>query len=228
MAQTPSTTTRATGAQTLQRGLRTLRAVTQARDGLTITEISEAQGIHRTIASRILHTLTAEGLTHRGPDGRYRGAAGLLELTAAAHAATRAAALEPVGQAADAAGATVSFLVEDGAEAVALAVVEPRGTQSRITFAEGHRHPLDRGAAGAAILSLRKERATDPDAVRNVRQSGFAQSFSEVEPGMHGLAVPVHLDGTRACVNLITHREELLEPALPHLRRAAQQITETF
>lgn len=221
----PATNPRPSGAQTLQRGLRTLRTITGARDGLTIAEVAETQGIHRTIASRILATLAAEDLIRRGPDGRYRGAAGLLRLTPAAHAALRHAAFDPIARAADTIGATVSLLVQEGDDAVALAVVEPRGNVSRITFAAGHRHRLDRGSAGAGILMQYPASPTDSEVVRRARVDGAARTFGEVEPGMFGLAVPIPDVGTPACLNVITHREELLDPAVATLRAAAAEIS---
>ena len=219
MPQSPSA-----GAQTLARGLQTLRSVALSADGLTLQEITERQGIHRTVAYRILGTLTAEGLIHKGHDGRYRGATGLLTLAPAGHAALRSAAMEPLQQAADRLGATTALLINEGGEAVALAVVPPRAPRYHIAFSEGSRHPLDRGSAGLALRALRPPTNEDAEDVRDARAAGHARTFGQVEPGMHGLATPVRIGSTDACVNLITHRDDHLDAAVPVLRETADAI----
>ncbi|WP_448493955.1 helix-turn-helix domain-containing protein [Mycolicibacterium boenickei] len=66
-----------TGSLTLARGLSTLRLVATSRDGLSIQQVAYHVGVHRTVASRMLHTLNEFGLVIRGDDGRYRSPATL-------------------------------------------------------------------------------------------------------------------------------------------------------
>jgi DNA-binding IclR family transcriptional regulator len=80
---------------------------------------------------------------------------------------------------AEALGATAHLTVADGAEAAALAVVEPSWTSFHVAYRAGARHPLSRGAAGKAILSGR-----DGDA-------GWQPSEGELEAGAFGIAAPV-------------------------------------
>lgn len=44
---------------------------------MSIQEVAYHVGVHRTVASRMLNTLTAFGLVAKGNDGRYRSPAGL-------------------------------------------------------------------------------------------------------------------------------------------------------
>ncbi|MGA5542469.1 helix-turn-helix domain-containing protein [Mycobacterium sp. NPDC051198] len=60
------------GSLTLVRGLATLRLVATSKNGLSIQEVAYHVGVHRTVASRMLNTLTEFGLVSRGKDGRYR------------------------------------------------------------------------------------------------------------------------------------------------------------
>ena len=77
-------------------------------------------------------------------------------------------------------------------EAVALAVVEPSWTRFHVAYRTGSRHPLDRGAAGRAILAGRTG-AAEP-----VTTSG------ELEPGAYGVAVAVlGVEGLEASVGVI-------------------------
>ena len=80
MAETPTTT--APGSQTLARGLTALQLVADAPAGLTVQQVADGVGVHRTIAYRLLATLTQFRFVAKGQDGRYRPAAGLAVLGA--------------------------------------------------------------------------------------------------------------------------------------------------
>ena len=110
----PGSPSRTVGSQTLARGLEALKAIADARDGLGINDVAELLGVHRTIAYRILNTLSDAKLIHRSDDNRYRGAAGLLQLTSAAHDAIRAAALPVLHDVANDLASTVSLLIQGG------------------------------------------------------------------------------------------------------------------
>ncbi|MFK4296621.1 DNA-binding IclR family transcriptional regulator [Arthrobacter sp. GAS37] len=227
MATDQATASRTAGSQTLARGLAALKAVVTARDGLSVNDVAEVLGVHRTIAYRILNTLSDAKLIHRSDDNRYRGAAGLLQLTSAAHEALRAAALPVLHDVANELRSTMSLLVREGADAVALAVVEPRGPSYHVSFAQGSRHPLNRGAAGLAIRASRPPSPMEPEDVRSARINGFAITFGEVEPNMYGLAAPIKgpESDVAACINLITTRKEVAEGAVNAIIAAAERIS---
>ena len=56
------------GNQTLARGLRVLLAVADSKDGLTVQQVGEVLGVHRSIAYRLLQTLADFGLAARRGD----------------------------------------------------------------------------------------------------------------------------------------------------------------
>ncbi|MDP9822765.1 IclR family transcriptional regulator [Nocardioides massiliensis] len=216
----------APGAQTLARGLRALELVAHAPDGAAIQEIAAELDVHRSIASRILSTLAEARLVVRGGDGRYRTGAGLAALGAGIHSTLRAAAEPAMRDLAVELNATVSLLVTEGPEAVALAVIEPPSSGYVLSFRTGSRHPLERGSAGLALLAAGPARAGEPEAVTAVREQGYASTFGEVEPGAYGVAVPLEpSDGIpTACLNLITYRPEIAESAPPLLVDAAKRV----
>lgn len=216
---------RVAGAQTLARGLAALRFVVDAPDGLTVQELATALGVHRSIAYRIVQTLVDCRVAVRGEDGRYRGGSGLLHYTAGAYSALRERAMPVMRRLATELEATVSLIVAESGEAVAIAVVSPTTAQYRLVFAEGSAHPLDRGSAGLALRTLEPPRDDDPEDVRVAREQGWAHTFGEVEPSAHGLAIPLRTDGrVRACLNLITHRADIADRALGPMLPAAEEI----
>ncbi|MEV8451603.1 helix-turn-helix domain-containing protein [Streptomyces sp. NPDC052095] len=216
---------RAAGTQTLARGLRVLQLVSTAGDGLGIQDVAGQLGVHRSIASRLLSTLAEFHLVVRGPDGRYRTGTGLAALATGIQATLRAAAEPVMHRLAAELGATVSLLVIEGSQAVALSVVEPPGASYVLSFKTGSRHPLGRGSAGVALLAAQSPSPGEAANVTEARTRGFAATFGEVEPGAYGVAAPVSVEGLPpACLNLITYRPETAEGAGPVLVAAAARL----
>lgn len=213
------------GAQTLARGITALKLVVGAHDGMSVIELAEALDVHRTIASRLLSTLSDADLVSKGRDGRYRGSAGLLGLAGGAYSSIREAALPIFRKLADTLGATVSLMVPEGNEVHALIVVTARDARYKIVFAEGSTHPLNRAAAGYALLSLRPPAPDDLPKVIETRERGYSTSFAEVEANAHGVGVPfVFTNGIEGAVNLITYNPDVAERAVGPMMKAAEQL----
>ncbi len=193
---------------------------------MAVADVAAHAGIHRTVAYRLLNTLVDARLIHRGADARYRGAAGLLTLSSAAHSSLAAAARPLLREVADQLGATVSLIIREGEEAVALAVISPADGAYHVTFAEGSTHPLTVGAAGHALRAAAPPSPGDPESVVRVRRDGFAGTYGEVEPNMYGLAVPLDasVSGVPACLNVISARSDLTGTAVPLLQSAARRL----
>jgi DNA-binding IclR family transcriptional regulator len=225
-AQSESKPARLAGSQTLARGLTALQLVATAPDGLTAQQVADQLDVHRTIAYRVLSTLAEFRFVTRGADGRYRPGAGLAALGQGAYAGLRSVAVPVMRELADDLGCTVSLLVPEGQDAVAVAVIEPTTARYHIAFREGSRHPLQRGAAGLVLLAAGPPRPGEPEGAALARGRGYAITHGQVEPGAWGLAVPIRRPDTDvpACLNLITHREDLVETSLGPVRHAAERI----
>src|ERR1700730_8735000 len=112
-----------TGSQTLARGLTALQMVADSPTGLTVQQVAEQIGVHRTIAYRVLSTLAQFRLVGKGEDGRYRPAAGLAVLGASFDRNVRQLSLPTLRTLADDLGTTVSLLVAERDQQVAGAVL---------------------------------------------------------------------------------------------------------
>ena len=142
--------------QTLDRGLRVLKLLADTDHGLTVTELSNKLGVNRTVVYRLLATLEQHALVRRDLGGRARVGLGVLRLGRQVHPLVREAALPALRSLAEDIGATAHLTLVDGTEALAVAVVEPTWTDYHVAYRTGFRHPLDRGAAGRAILAARQ------------------------------------------------------------------------
>ncbi|MFK4296611.1 DNA-binding IclR family transcriptional regulator [Arthrobacter sp. GAS37] len=221
---------RTAGGRTLARGLKVLKTVVAAPDGMSVQEVADMLEVHRSMAYRVLNTISDQNLLVRGHDGRYRASAALLDLAAGAQMALRTAARPFLQQLADDIQCTLSLFIKEGEEAVALSVVEPSQATWTMSYSFGSRLPLTKGAAPYAIRSLLPERPDEPEAVKKARSEGYASTFSEVEPNLYAVAVPLRGLGPNlvACICLITNRPEPARESVEAIREAAELIALSF
>jgi DNA-binding IclR family transcriptional regulator len=217
----------APGSQTLARGLAALQLVASSRTGLTAQQVADDIGVHRTIAYRLLTTLAQYRMVAKGEDGRYRSAAALAALGASFDNNVRQLSMPILRALADELGTTVSLLVAEGDQQVAIAVVVPTNVFYQLSFHEGSRYPLDRGAAGIALLASMPMRPGERDLVPLARQQGWVITHGEVEPNTYGLAVPVRRrpPSPPTCINLISHREDVVMGGRDAVIKAAEELS---
>ena len=217
-----------TGSQTLARGLSALQMVADSPSGLTVQQLADRLGVHRTIAHRLLSTLAQFRLVAKGEDGRYRPAAGLAVLGASFDRNVRQLGLPTLRALADDLGTTVSLLVAEGDQQVAIAVIVPSHVAYQLAFHEGSRYPLNRGAAGIALLASMPPRPGERELVSRARERGWVTTYGEIEPNTYGLAVPVHrrAPSPPTCINLISHREDVVMRGKDAVLKAAKQLSE--
>lgn len=201
-------------AQTLDRGLRLLHLVAEATGGLTVTEAAARLGVGRAVVYRLLGTLTEHGMLRRDSAGRLHLGAGLLHLARRAQPLLADGALPALRRLAEQTGATAHLTVVDGGEGMALAVVEPSWTAFHVAYRTGARHPLERGAAGRAILAGRLGRS-EPVA-----------SSGELQAGAYGVAAPVlGVAGLEASVGVVALAPLDVDAVGARVAVAAAEIT---
>jgi len=179
-------------AQTLDRGLRLLHLVADAPAGMSVTEAATRLGVGRAVVYRLAATLAEHRMVRRDGEGRLRLGPGVLHLATRAQPLIAEAARPVLRRLAEHVGATAHLTVADGGEAIALVVVEPSWTTFHVGYRTGSRHPLDRAAAGRAIMAGRRG------------ETGWQASSGELESGAHGVAAPVPgIDGLDASVGVV-------------------------
>jgi DNA-binding IclR family transcriptional regulator len=215
------------GSQTLDRGIRALVMVAAAPGGMTIQEVADRLAVHRTIAHRLLGTLADHHLISRGPDNRFRAGGGLIGLASGLQSTLRDTAVPIMRELAEELESTVVLLVREGEEVVGIATAAPTKGAYHLAFRTGSRHPLGRGSAGICLLSALPPRPGERPEVTRARTQGFAVSKGEVEPAAHGLAVLIHQGDSEphACLNLITHRDDVMAGAAPVMLDGAARIS---
>lgn len=199
--------------QTLDRGLRALVVLAEAPAPLSMTELAGRLDVSRPALYRLVATLEAHGLARRSAHGVELGI-GALRLAGGALPLLRRAAQPVLRSLADEVGATAHLTVVDADEALAVAVVEPSWTDVHVAYRVGYRHPLDRGAAGEAILRGR------------TGDAGFVATTGALQPGAHGVAAAVlGVPGLEASVGVVSLGD--LDDAVvgPRVEHAAAALT---
>lgn len=201
--------------QTLDRGLRLLETLAGSAGGLTVAEASGVLGVNRTIVYRLLATLEQHGLVRRADGGRFCVGFGTLALASSVHPLLRQVAQPVLRSLAEDVGATSHLTIADGVEALAVAVVEPSRTDYHVAYRVGTRHPLERGAAGRAILAAR-DGVTD-----------YVVTAGELQTGASGVAAPVvGASGVEASVGVIALGDLDTDTVGPRTVRAARELAE--
>ena len=211
--------------QTLDRGLSALKLL-PTRPGLTVTELAERLHVNRTIVYRLLATLELHALARRDLGGRARVGLGVLALARQVQPLLREAALPALRRLAEEIGATAHLTVVDGNEALAVAVVEPTWTDYHVAYRVGFRHPLERSAAGRAILAGRV-RATDPAAEADPLY--VLTRGEQAGSGAGGAAAPLSgVTGVEGSVGVVMLADSIPERIGPRVSRAAHEVSQAL
>lgn len=226
-----------TASQTLSRGIRILEVLAAAAGPLTIDEIAEALGVHRSIAYRLLRTLEDHGLISRDSAGRIVLGARMAALAAGVSSDLQAEALPELTAIANELGMTCFLAVLDRDETITLASVEPRHAVASVAQRPGARHPATVGAPSKAMLAVLPEAewpAGVTDALRAevaaTAARGYATSHDEVIPTVQAVAVPLVLRGRRPAAIAVVHVAHADDPEriAQRLRRSADTIREAL
>ncbi|MGC5342169.1 IclR family transcriptional regulator [Streptomyces sp. DT24] len=210
--------------QTLDRGLRVLKLLADTDHGLTVTELSNKLGVNRTVVYRLLATLEQHALIRRDLGGRARVGLGVLRLGRQVHPLVREAALPALRSLAEDIGATAHLTLVDGADALAVAVVEPTWTDYHVAYRAGFRHPLDRGAAGRAILAARRQNANG-----SANGPGYTLTHGELEAGASGAAAALTgVTGVEGSVGVVMLADSVPERVGPRVVDAAREVADAL
>lgn len=197
----PQSTARS-GSQTLSRGLTALELLAESESPITIAELSQRLGLHRSITYRIVRTLEEHRLVVRDAGGELRLGPRLASLARSVFYDLQAAALPELTVLANDLAMTAFIAVLDGAEVSTLVSVEPRHTHVAVAQRPGTRHQVTVGAPGRAIHSIMSaaecavvtelsgrlvEQLSDPPR--------YTTSHDEVVRGLSSIAVPLAVPG---------------------------------
>ena len=203
--------------QTLDRGLRVLEVLAENPEGLTVTELSNALDIGRTVVYRLVVTLEAHGLIRRSPDGRCRLGLGLLSLARVVQPLIRDASGPALRMLAEAVNCTSYLLIADGSDGLIAVVSEPIRSDLHVALRIGTRTPLEASAGGRAILAARTAagRALEPQ-----------WEITSMDGGANGIAVAIPgLAGLEASVGVVSSREISETEFGPRVARTAVEIS---
>jgi IclR family transcriptional regulator, acetate operon repressor len=203
-----------TGTQAVERAAQLLIQVTRHRDPVTFAELTEASGLAKSTASRLLTALERSGLVRRDPAGGFRP--GEVFVSYACRGGAEADLVSVAQPALDRLGAQTG-------ETVNLGVARAGGLVEQIAQVDstyliggtnwvGMSVPLHCAALGKVLLAfgaaelprgrleqrtartLTSRAALQAD-LAGVRERGWAVTDEELEPGLVAVAAPVHRDG---------------------------------
>lgn len=220
-AAAPAGAAQASPSQTLSRGIRALEILAAAQSPMTIAELADAMGVHRSVAYRILRTLEDHSLLVRDDAGRVQPGPGLAVLARGVSRNLQTAALPELTHLANTLDMTAFVAVWDHLDCITLVTVEPRHSGATVAQHPGTRHPISAGAPGIAIQSALTEAEWAqlapgipyrPEAA-DARRTGYSASHDEVIAGVSSLAAPVRVPGGRPAALAVVYIRSSHDPA---------------
>jgi DNA-binding IclR family transcriptional regulator len=194
--------------QSLARGLRILDLLSQANDGMSVTELAVALGVDKASASRLVSTLAHNGCAERDETTRrYRLGPKVVTLSRSvlARLPWRDAAKPCLRQLMERTGECAHLAVAAQGKSLVIDQVESPATL-RVNVQVGQMSPLHCTALGKALLAFggvpmpetlepyTARTITDPAELRRaleeVRGAGYAVDDEEFDPGIRCIAVP--------------------------------------
>ena len=220
----------------LRRAISIMRAFSELRPSMTVTELATDLDLHKSTVSRILATLLDEGLIYQHPDsGRYSLGLGLVTMSAVAvgQSIVRSAALPHLDRLVSECGETAVLSVMRGDRVVTLATSAPSESIRYVTW-EGRE--LDPASAVAGRTLLAGLTRTDRDRVGQglgdreheeldaLRDQGLDAERDNTEVGMSSVTAPVrdHLGGVVAALSVVGPTSRFDNPAFQATRDAVQ------
>ncbi len=177
--------------QTLDRGLLALEVISRSPQGISVAELAKQLDVARAICYRIVSTLEHRSLVTRLPDGQLRLGSGVAVLASRFAPQFQHGAVSILDELAEQTGTTSFLSTAQGADCVAIMVAEPKDAVLHVGYRVGTRHPLTQGAAGIAILALRRATADDGEDVVTARADGYSVTRGQLERGAVGIAAGV-------------------------------------
>lgn len=227
------------GSQTLARGLRALEILADTRRPMSIAELAEALGVHRSNAYRLLRTLEEHRFALRDSAGLIRLGPRMAALARGVAPGLTTAATPELTRLAQITGMTAFLTVLDGDEIITIVSVEPVDVSAAVARRPGDRHPWSLGAPGHAIegsLST-AERASmlgststpTPESVAAAAR-GYALSQSEVIDGVTSIAVPLRVPGEAPAAIAVVHFNApgALESVVAELQHTTERVARNY
>ncbi len=219
--------------QTLSRGLSALEVIAEAEKPIGMAQLAARLGLHRSITYRIVRTLEEHRLVVRTADGGLAPGTRLAVLARAVSRDLQSAALPELTAVANELGMTAFVAVLDAADVIALVSVEPRHAAAPVAQRPGTRHPLRRGAPGAAIqaaLTPQERAAFGGELLRDEAFfrdfPGYATSHDEVIKGLSSVAVPLRVPAQPAAAIAVVYLDRGTDTAVVarRLQQAAAAV----
>ncbi|WP_340109387.1 IclR family transcriptional regulator [Pikeienuella sp. HZG-20] len=239
--------------RTVERALNLLFRVAESSQPLGLSEISEASGVDKSTALRLLRTLESFRLVDRNADTKYFSlGSGAWQLSRSYQDDLKALAHPHLLRLREATGETVILVVARGLERIVLHAVEATH-ELRVVPALNNVVPVYSGAAGRVFMAFmpeaERDRIIDATGLRPVnergmtdrasfvasldavRRDGSAVSIGDVTLGISAIAAPVfaRTGGVVAAISLrgpeARMDEERLARLTPLVREGAHAIS---
>lgn len=218
----------ATRTEAVERAMSILLAFSSQKPTLSLAELAEETGLHKSTILRLTNSLLIYGFVNKGQDGRFSVGASVwrLGLIFRQDFTSREKVAPALKELVKATGETASFYVKAGKERVCL-YRENSPNLLRFHVEEGMRLQMATGASGLVLRYFSGEPVDDPGVFN---ENGTASSVGETNPNISSVSTPVfnakgELSGALTVSGLVSRFDDAArKKVIPMLEALAKSL----
>ncbi|EST11607.1 IclR family transcriptional regulator [Sporolactobacillus laevolacticus] len=239
------------GTQSLERALDILFALGDDGETQTIAEIAQRISIPESSVYRLIQTLERNGLVERKGQGQIGLGLRILELAKSLNSQFRnrlkSSAAPLMEQLSEETKETVVLFVRTGTNVICVKSVAGQHLV-RFVVEDGKTFPIQNGASGKAILAFETSKIINQvihtietdlvddflEELQVIREKGFSETSSEVDPGIIGIAAPIFDQANHVIASVTVAgpgdriKDEKLSAIVPHVIKTAKRISSSL
>ena len=208
--------------QTLERGLFALEKIAQKNGQLNVAQLAEELQINRTIAYRIVRTLSHMQYIQQNEKQMLELSSKVLHLSQCFEKSIPSNSQRVLDELSLITQASAALVIAEGADCVVIKSSQNYNPILQIKYQIGSRHPIGLAATGKVIAATYPSHVDETEEIQRVSQQGYAYSKDALQVGTAGLFMP--LPHRHMAVGIVKLGDIELETSLIALKKAVLQL----
>lgn len=208
--------------QTLERGLLALEKIAQKNGQLNVAQLAEELKINRTIAYRIVRTLSQMHYIKQNEQQALELSSKVLNFSQCFEKTIPINSQRILDELSLHTHASAALVIAEGTDCVVIKSSQTYQPILQVKYQIGSRHPIGIAATGKVIAATYPPHIDDAEDIQIVRQQGYAYSKDVLQMGAAGLFIP--LPHRHMAVGIVKLGDIELDQVLPILKQAVQAL----
>lgn len=208
--------------QTLERGLVALEKIAQKNGQLNVAQLATELNINRTIAYRIVRTLSQMQYIKQNEQQALELSSKVLSFSQCFEKTIPVNSQRILDELSVQTHASAALVIAEGTDCVVIKSSQTHQPILQVKYQIGSRHPIGIAATGKVIAATYAPQADDAEEIQHVRQQGYAYSKDVLQMGAAGLFMPI--PHRHMAIGIVKLGDIDLDLVLPLLQHAVQLL----